>query len=59
MNSFEFEQFSIGTFLNWNIFEFETATANERENSIRANSSKKTYEQIGPAHQDPVSASAP
>jgi hypothetical protein len=57
-NSFEFEQFRIEIFSNWNIFEFETAAANEQENNIQRIHRKK-YEQIGPAHQDPASASAP
>jgi hypothetical protein len=58
VNSFEFEQFQKWTVSNLNIFKFETATANERENSVRMNSSIKTYKQIGLAHQDPASASA-
>jgi hypothetical protein len=54
VNSFEFEQFRIGTFSNLK----QPQLANEKTAYERIHR-KKPYEQIGPAHQNPASASAP
>jgi hypothetical protein len=70
LNSFKSEQFRIWTVSNWNIFELEhfwigtfsnlkhQQLTNEKTAYKRIHR-KKAYEQIGPAHQDPASASTP